>query len=81
MEIDTFLRWSTVRKLGKSCVLLVVFFLFKIVDHGGRQVDTARALAQWRHIVALHEATDALYRAMHPALHHRICMAFEIASI
>ena len=52
------------RKLGKSCVLLVFFFLFKIVNHGGRQGNTAQALAQWRHLVALHEATDALHRAM-----------------
>jgi hypothetical protein len=25
----------------------------------------ARALAQWRYLVALHEATDALHQAMH----------------
>jgi hypothetical protein len=35
----------------------------------------------WRHLVALHEAMDVLHQAMHPALHHHICMAFEIASI
>jgi hypothetical protein len=59
----------------------VFFFLFKIVNHGGRQGNTAQALAQWRHLVALHEARDALHREMHPASHHRKCMAFEIASI
>jgi hypothetical protein len=69
------------RKLGKSCVLLVFFFLFKIVNHGSRRGNTAWAFTGWWHLVALHEATDALYLAMHPALHHRICMAFEIASI
>ena len=31
-------------------------------NHGVRRADTARAHAQWRHIVALHEATDMLYR-------------------
>jgi hypothetical protein len=41
----------------------------------------AQALAQWQHLVALHEATDALHWAMRPALHHRIHMAFKIASI
>ncbi len=81
MEIDTFLRWSTVIKLDKSCVLVVFFFLFEIVDHGGRRGDTARALARWQHLVALHEATDALHRSMRPALHDRICMASKIASI
>ena len=33
-------------------------------DHGVRQADTARAHVQWQHIVALHEATDMLHRAM-----------------
>ncbi len=41
----------------------------------------ARALAQWRHLVTLHEATDALHQAMHPTLHRRIHMAIEIASV
>jgi hypothetical protein len=53
-----------VRTLAKSCVLLVFLVLFKIADHGGCQGNTARALAQWQHLVALHEATDALHRAM-----------------
>jgi hypothetical protein len=60
----------------------VLFFVsFEIVDHGGRRGNKARALAQWRHLVASHEATDALYHAMRPALHRRICMAIEIASV
>jgi hypothetical protein len=33
-------------------------------DHGARQADTARAHAQWRYLVASHEATDTLYRSM-----------------
>ena len=33
-------------------------------DHGVRRADTARAHTQWWHLVALHEATDKLYRAM-----------------
>jgi hypothetical protein len=59
-----------------------VFFLFaaKIVNHGSRWGNTAQALAQWRYLVALHEATDALCWAMRPVLYPRICMAFKIAS-
>ena len=66
------------RKLGKSCVLLVFFVLFKIVDHGGRRGDTARALTRWRHLVALHEATDVLHRAMCTAPYCSASMAMEI---
>ena len=33
-------------------------------DHGVRRADTARAHARWRYLVALHEATDTLYRLM-----------------
>jgi hypothetical protein len=50
-------------------------------DHGGRQGNTAWALAGWQHLVALHEATDALHWAMSPKLHRLIRMAIEIASI
>ena len=39
-----------------------------------------QALAQWQHLVALHEATDALHQAICPALHRRIRMMIEIAS-
>ncbi len=58
-----------------------IFVSFKIVDHGGRWGDMAWALAQWRHLVALHEATDALHWAMRPASHRRIRMAIKIASV
>jgi hypothetical protein len=37
---------------------------FKIVDHGSRRGNTARALTQWQHLVALYKATDALHRAI-----------------
>jgi hypothetical protein len=63
------------------CFVCVFLFLFEIVNHGGRQGNTAQALAWWRHLVALHEATDALHRAMCPALHCHICMVIKIASI
>jgi hypothetical protein len=63
------------------CFVSVYFVSFEIVNHGGRQGNTAWALARWQHLVALHEATDALYWAMCPALHHRIHMAIKIASI
>jgi hypothetical protein len=58
----------------------VFFVSFKIVDQGGCQGNTARALARWRHLVALHEATDVLHQAMHPVLYCRIRMAIKIAS-
>ncbi len=67
-----------VRTLAKSCVLLVFFFLFKIVDHGGRRGNTTRALARWRHLVALHEAKDALHRAMGVAPYYSGGMAINI---
>jgi hypothetical protein len=63
------------------CFVSVFFVSFKIVNHGGCWSNTAWALAQWPHLVALHEATDALQGAMRPALHRRIRMAIEIASI
>jgi hypothetical protein len=58
-----------------------VFFFFEIVDHGSCQGNTARALTQWQHLVALHETTDVLHWAMHPALHCHIGMAIKITSI
>jgi hypothetical protein len=33
-------------------------------DHGVRRADTAQAHARWQRIVALHEATDTIHRAM-----------------
>jgi hypothetical protein len=38
----------------------------------------ARALARWRHLVALHEAMDALHRVMHIAPYRPGGMAIEI---
>ncbi len=38
-------------------------------DHGVRRADTARAHARRQHIVASHEATDTLHRAMCLALY------------
>ncbi len=38
----------------------------------------AQALARWGHLVALHEATDALHRAMRIALYCPGDMAIEI---
>jgi hypothetical protein len=59
----------------------VFFFIFEIIDHGGRQGNMAWALARWRHLVALHEATDALHQVMCPASHRCVRMAIKIASI
>ena len=33
-------------------------------NHDVRRADTARALARWRRLGALHEATDTLHQAM-----------------
>ena len=52
----------------------------KFVDHGGRQGNTAQALAQWRHPVASSVALDVLHWVMCPALYRRIRMAIKIAS-
>jgi hypothetical protein len=54
--------------------------LFEIVDHGGRRGNTAQALAQCQHPVALSEALDVLHQAMRLALYRCIAMAIEIAS-
>ncbi len=53
-------------------------YLFEIVNHGGHQGNTARALARWRHLVALHEATDALHWAMRVAPYRPSGMVIEI---
>jgi hypothetical protein len=65
------------QKLGRSCVLVVVFF--DIFDHGGHRGDTVQALARWQHLVASHEARGALHRTMRPAL-RCFCMAINFAS-
>jgi hypothetical protein len=63
------------------CFVSVFLVSFKIIDHGGCQGDTAWALAQWRHLVALHKATDALHWAVWPVLYRCIRMAIKIASV
>jgi hypothetical protein len=52
-------------------------------DHGVRRADTARALARWRRLGALHEATDALHRAMCLAPYCSVGMviAFAVESV
>jgi hypothetical protein len=60
------------------CFVSVLFVLFKFVDHGGRQGNTAQALARWRHPVAYSEALDVRYQAMRPASYRCIAMAIEI---
>jgi len=50
--------------LAKSCVLCCVSHDSDGDDHGVHQADTTRAHARWWHIVAVHEATDMLHRAM-----------------
>jgi hypothetical protein len=60
------------------CFVIVFSFLFKIIDHGGCRGDTARALARWRHLVALHKATDVLHWAMRIALYPPGSMAINI---
>jgi len=46
----------------------------------GRRIDTAQALAQWRHPVDSGEALDVLHQAMRPAFNRRIRMAIKMAS-
>ncbi len=53
--------------------------LFEIVDHGGRQGNTAQALAQWWHPVALSEALDVLHWGMRLVSYCCIAMAIKIA--
>jgi len=52
--------------------------LFEIVDHDGHRGNTAQALAQWWHPVALSEALDVLHRAMRLESYRCIAMAIEI---
>jgi hypothetical protein len=52
--------------------------LFEFVDHGGRQGNTAQALARWRHPLASSEALDVLHQAMRPASYRCITMAIKI---
>ena len=50
--------------LAKSCVLCCVSHNGNGDDQGVGRADTARAHAQWRNLVASHEATNTLYREM-----------------
>ena len=52
----------------------------QIRRHGGRQGDTAQALARWLHPVASSEAPDVIHRAMRPASYRLTRMAIKIAS-
>ena len=49
----------------------------EIIDHGGRRGDMTRALAQWQHLVASHEATNALHWVMRIALYRPGAMAIK----
>jgi hypothetical protein len=48
-------------------------------DHGVHRADTARAHARWRYLVASHEATDTLHRAMCLAPYLPVGMVVVIA--
>jgi hypothetical protein len=50
----------------------------KVIDHGSCRGNVAVALAQWRHLVASHEATNVLHRAMRIALYCSGGMAIKI---
>jgi hypothetical protein len=60
------------------CFVGVLCCCNEIIDHGGRWGNMTRALAQWWHLVASHEATNALHWAMHIALYHPGGMAIKI---
>jgi hypothetical protein len=55
-------------------------FYAEIDDHGIRQDDTGRILAQLQHPVAYRVALDLPYWAMRSALYHLIRMAIKMAS-
>ena len=52
-------------------------------DHGICQANTAQAHAQWRHLVALHEATDTLHQAkcLAPYLPGGMVVAITVNSV
>jgi hypothetical protein len=64
MKLDSFASKKVRETLAKSCVLSCVLTNGDGDDHGVRRADTARAHAQWRYLVASHEATDTLHRSM-----------------
>jgi hypothetical protein len=49
-----------------------------IKDHGNCQGNTVWALARWRHLVALHEATDALHPVVHIVPYGPSAMVIQI---
>jgi hypothetical protein len=53
-------------------------FSTEIVDHGGHRGDAMRALARWRHTLALSEALVVLHWAMRPTSHRCIRMVVKI---
>jgi len=69
--------------LAKSCVVCCVSHNGNGDDHGVCRADTARAHARWQHIVASHEATDTLHRAMclTPYLPSGMVVAIAVESI
>ena len=52
----------------------------KFINHGSRRGNTAQALAQWQHSVALSEALDVLHLVMHHVRYHSIRMVIETSS-
>ncbi len=69
--------------LAKSCVLCCVSHNGNGDDHGIRRTDTVRAHVRWWHIVASHEDTDTLYRAMclAPNLPDGMVVAIAVESV
>jgi hypothetical protein len=57
---------------------LCFFVLFEIVNHGSHRGNTAWALARLRHLLASHEATNALHRAMRIAPYRPGSMVINI---
>jgi hypothetical protein len=51
---------------------------FKFDDHGSHQGNTVRVLVGWQHLMALHEATDALHQAMHITRYRPSSMEIKI---
>jgi hypothetical protein len=60
-----------------SCVLCNIVYT-DIDDHGNRRGNTVRAFAQWRHLVALHEAMDGLHWMMCIELYYPCTMGITI---
>jgi hypothetical protein len=60
-------------------VVCCVFSHANNQDHGNCRGNTAWALAQWQHLVASPEATDALQRAMLIALYRPGGIVIDIA--